>query len=119
MQRAAYQSEALLSICWNGEIMLVGFASEQIRSSAPSPNTANIGSMPVFDPAVWTLEMSSDLKLKARKAISRELRRIKFRLFLSFLFLYFEKLALKIRCSSLRILRNIARNLPEFVLYRH
>ncbi len=99
--------------------MFVGLASKQISTAGASPDRPDFRLATTFDPAARTLEMSPDLKLKARKAISRELRNIKLRLYLSLLFLQIEKFSLEVRCGSLRILRNIARNLPKLILYRH
>jgi hypothetical protein len=96
--------------------MTISCAPEKIYGANTAADSAHIGFALAFDPAVGTLEMSADLKLKARKAISRELRILKFRLYLSFLFLYFEKFSLQMRGFRLRLFRKIASYLSKLVL---
>ena len=91
--------------------MSIGFAPKNVCAASAATDRPNFGLSAVSDPTCGALEMSPDLELKAREAISRELRRIKFRLYLSFLFLYFEKLSLQARHFCLRVLRKIAGNL--------
>jgi hypothetical protein len=60
--------------------------------------------------------VSADLRRKARKAISRELRRLKFHLYLSFLFLYLETLSLRMRSLRLRSFRKFTGHLSKLIL---
>lgn len=54
------------------------------------------------DPASGTLEITPALRLKARKAIEREVRLLKLRLYLRLVRLQFAKLALQFRSTLLK-----------------
>lgn len=62
----------------------------------------------LIDPTPRTLEISPALRNKAAKAIKREVRRIKFGLYLSLARLYLAKFALECRSLSLRIAGKIS-----------
>ena len=95
--------------------MFVSLASKKINIFVRPADRPNAGFPPTLDPATGTLEMSPDLKLKARKAIARELRIIQIRLYFSLLFLQIEKLSLQMRSFRLRIFRNVAGYLSNLV----
>jgi hypothetical protein len=94
--------------------MFVGFAPKQIDLSGAAPDRSDLGCSPTFEPAIWAEEMPVELRSKARKAIYREFRSIKFRLYMFPLLLYFEKFSLQMRSLHLRGYSKAAGYLSKF-----
>jgi len=68
----------------------------------------------ITNPTTGALEVSPVLRMKVRKALKAELRRMKFRLYFRFAGLYFSKI--KLECGNVAI--NIIRNLNCRLLYK-
>src|ERR1700755_863410 len=85
---------------------LAFLAAEHVISANGHPGGVSSGHVTradtAFNRANGALEISPDLDLKIRKALQRQVRRMKFRLYLSLLRLYFTKFALQIRGAILR-----------------
>lgn len=63
----------------------------------------------VYNPTTGTLEVSADLRRKARKAIAAELRALKLRLYLGLADLYLRKLSLATKGAFLNVVSNLNR----------
>jgi hypothetical protein len=70
----------------------------------------------VFNPATGALEIAPAYRDKAAKALMRELRRMKLRLYFIFARLYCLKFALQSRSAVLRLLRKAARDFSYLVV---
>ena len=96
---------------------MAGFTSEEVLvvGTAERPHARVNFSL---DPASGALEISSDLRLKARKALKAEVRRMKLRLYVELARLYLVKLALECACAMKRGVRNLGRYLGYLLLAR-
>jgi len=95
------------------------FTTKEVRMSRAAPDGSQYRSRFVLNPATGALEIPPDLRLKARKAIIREVRRMKLRLYLTQARLYFELLFLKAKSATLSMpgqFSGYCRNLGD---YRH
>ena len=79
-------------------------------------NGPNRAMFPMLDPATGTLVIAPELDLKIRKAISREIGRIKLRLFFRKLLLQAEYLFLKARYLGLCLRYNLTGYFSNFLL---
>ena len=73
----------------------------------------------MHDPAVGALEIAPNVRLKARKAIKAELRRIKIRLYLRLADLYVRKLLLSVRYAVLYFFSDLRRRVSYPFLRGH
>jgi len=80
------------------------------KSSPPVPGiSVREGPNFVTNPATGALELTPDGFLKTQKAIMREVRRGKFRLYLAFARFYLKKFLLECRGACLKVIGNLAR----------
>ena len=75
--------------------------AEGIDAPGSMPRAVQDGSRFMLDPATGTLQIRPEYRDKAAKALMREVRRMKFRLKLQLLRLYFRKFALDLRSMIL------------------
>lgn len=94
-------------------------ASEEIVAVSPASDGPNVGLCAVCEPAFRTLEMTPDLECKARKAIHRELRRIKLRSRFAIACFRFELFTLKARQLALQARCNLLRYVSKLTLNGH
>jgi hypothetical protein len=73
----------------------------------------------VFNPATGALKVAPSYRGKAAKALMRELRRTKLRLYFTFARLYCRKFALQSRSAVLRLLRKAARDFSYLIVKDH
>ena len=88
-------------------------APKEILSISAASNGAKRGSKITTDPTMGALVVAPEYDLKIRKAIWREIGRIKRRLFLSRFRLKIEYLTLKMRCALLHLLNRLAGHLSN------
>jgi hypothetical protein len=107
------------SLGTQGEVALTSIAPEIVNvSCAASDRTQACGRF-VFNPTTAALEIVPAHRDKAAKAIMRELRRTKLRLYFTFARLYCLKFALQSRSAVLRLLRKVARDFSNLILKDH
>lgn len=96
----------------NGDLAVACLAAKKIIGGGVVTDRGQRRSRFTFDPTTGALVVSPDLDLKIRKALSREVRRIKVSLFLRQFRLKIEYLTLKARCTLLRMRRYL---LSDFI----
>ena len=79
-------------------------------------NREHRGSRFMVNPTAGTLEISIDLRLKARKALEREVRRMRYGLYLTLTRLYVLKLWLECSSACLKFINNFGSYLHKLVL---
>jgi hypothetical protein len=82
-------------------------------------NGAHVRPRFVIDPTAGALEATGEFRLEARKALIREVRRIKLRLYLDYLYLQSGKLALQGRSAIVGLACHLAGYLPHPCHIRH
>src|SRR6266404_1703068 len=97
---------------WYVKSLAAGPAAKRILGIR-SRNAVQGRSSFTFDPATGTLKVSPDLGRKICKTLRREARRITFRLLLRQPRFEIEYLALKVRHTGLRLLRDLTSNLSK------
>jgi len=90
----------------NLHLKSAGVALEQVKPMSPR-SWRHIGLQSVEDATPRALVVQTAYDLKIRKAFERELRRIKFRLYLRYLALRIEQLGLEVTCLRLRLCRKL------------
>jgi hypothetical protein len=83
-----------------GEVALTSIAPEIVNVSCAAPDRTEACGSIVFNPATRALEIAPAYRDKAAKAVMRELRRTKLRLYFTFARLYCLKFALQSRSAA-------------------
>jgi len=94
----------------HGEVALTSIAPEIVNVNCAAPDRTKACGRFVFNPATRALEIATAYRDKAAKAVMRELRGTKLRLYFIFARLYCLKFALQNRSAVLRLLRKAARD---------
>jgi hypothetical protein len=94
-----------------GDLKFAGVASEKILSAGAPTDGPETGMHFVFNPATGALEIAPQFRRKARKAIMREVGRMKFRLYLTRMSLYLDKFLIEMSCLRLRVSSEFRRHL--------
>jgi hypothetical protein len=82
-------------------------------------NGAHVRPRFAINPAAGALEATAEFRLEAGKALIREVRRIKLRLYLDYLYLQFGKLALQAHSAIVGIACHLAGYFPDPCYIRH
>jgi hypothetical protein len=93
-----------------GDFKFEGVAPEKVFCAGAAPNGSEAGAHFVVNPATGALEIAPQYRDKARKAIMRKVRQMKFRLNLPFASLYFEKVMVEMGGLGLRISSELRRH---------
>jgi hypothetical protein len=102
-----------------GEVALTSIAPEIVNVSCAAPDRTEACGRFVFNPTTRALEIVPAHRDKAAKAVMRELRRTKLRLYFAFAGLYCLKFALQSCSAVLRLLRKAARDFSNLILKDH
>jgi hypothetical protein len=103
----------------DGEGPVTIAASEKVLGVCPAPDRGQRRSLFQHDPATGTLIVSPDLDLKIRKALMAEAKRIQHGLFLRYLRLQVEKLALQSRSALLILIIKLRGVFVKLLPNRH
>src|SRR5262249_3677144 len=98
------------------EVALTSIAPEIVNLSCAAPDRTEACGRLVFNPATGALEIGPAYRDKPAKAVMRDLRRTKLRLYFMFARLYCLKFALQSRSAVLRLLHKAARDFPYLVV---
>ena len=99
-----------------GEVALTSIAPEIVNVSCAAPDRTEACGRFVFNPATGALEFAPAYREKAAKAVMRDLRRTKLRVYFMFARLYCLKFALQSRSAVLRLLRKAARDFSYLIV---
>jgi hypothetical protein len=102
-------------LCRQGELKVADVTFKKILGVG-ARNREHRGSRFMVNPTTGTLEVSIDLRLKARKALEREVRRMRYGLYLTLTRLYFLKLWLECSGACLKFVNNFGCYLHNLVL---
>jgi hypothetical protein len=89
---------------------VTAIAPEIVNVSCAAPDRTEACGRFVLNPATGALEIARAYRDKAAKAVMRDLRRTKLRVYFVFARFYCLKFALQSRSPVLRLLRNTARD---------
>jgi hypothetical protein len=101
---------ANLSLERHREFKITNGASEKVFANGAG-DWFQGGSRLVSNPTTGTLEITPDLRMKARKAIMAEVRRMKVRLYLNCARLYLRKFLLSCKSTRLNVVGYLYRSL--------
>jgi hypothetical protein len=105
---------------WKREVEAAAMTSKSIIFAwVGGTNGAHVRPRFVINPAAGALEASAEFRLETRKPLIREIRRIKLRLHLDYLYLQFRKLALQGRSATVGLACHLAGYLPDPYHIRH
>jgi hypothetical protein len=102
-------------LCRQGELKVADVAFKKILGVS-ARNREHRGSRFMVNPTTGTLEVSIDLRLKVRKALKREVRRMEYGLYLTLTRLYVLKLWLECSGACLKFVNNFGSYLQKLVL---
>ena len=102
-------------LCRQGELKVADVAFKKILGVS-ARNREHRGSRFMVNPTTGTLEVSIDLRLKARKALEREVRRMRYGLYFTLTRLYVLKLWLECSGACLKFIDNFGSYLHKLVL---
>jgi hypothetical protein len=105
--------EAISLLGRNCEFIMASATSEKIFVASAAANRDQSGSRFVFDPTTGALIVSPDLDLKICNAFTREVCRMKLRLYRGLAGLYLSKFALQSKDAVLCIARKFERYLLD------
>jgi hypothetical protein len=105
---------------WKREVEAAAMTSKSIIFAwVGGGNGAHVRPRFAINPATGALEAIAEFRLEARKALIREVRRIKLRLYLDYLYLRFGKLAPQGRGAIVGLACDLAGHLPDPCHVRH
>ena len=102
-------------LCRQRELKVADVAFKKVLGVS-ARNREHRGSRFMVNPTTGTLEVSIDLRLKARKALEREVRRMRYGLYLTLTRLYVLKLWLECSGACLKFVNNFGSYLHNLVL---
>jgi hypothetical protein len=88
-------------------------AFENIQASGATTDRPQAGHRFAVNPATGTLEIAPAYRDKAAKALIREVRRMKLRLYLTFARLYLQKFVLECRSATARVRSDFLRQIGQ------